>query len=168
MLATLTSKELEMLRSISQDDLAPPPSQEDIFGQIDAVKKQFEEDHELIARQFEENKVSFTSFSPPASFDNFPQMRMEANFQEKLADRRRRRARHNMEEKELAELGGDNEDDREDHGEDGRDDDRKEKKDKKDKKDKKHHKKKKEKKEKKHKKDKSDDHHDAADERYEE
>ena len=59
MLATLTSKELEMLRSISQDDLAPPPSQEDIFGQIDAVKKQFEEDHELIARQFEENKVSF-------------------------------------------------------------------------------------------------------------
>ena len=57
MLATLTSKELEMLRSISQDDLAPPPSQEDIFGQIDAVKKQFEEDHELIARQFEENKV---------------------------------------------------------------------------------------------------------------
>lgn len=59
MLATLTSKELEMLRSISQDDLAPPPSQEDIFGQIDAVKKQFEEDHELIARQFEENKVGF-------------------------------------------------------------------------------------------------------------
>ena len=57
MLATLTSKELEMLKSISQDDLAPPPSQEDIFGQIDAVKKQFEEDHELIARQFEENKV---------------------------------------------------------------------------------------------------------------
>ena len=49
MLATLTAKELEMLRTISQDDLAPPPSQEDIFGQIDAVKKQFEEDHELIA-----------------------------------------------------------------------------------------------------------------------
>lgn len=59
MLATLTAKELEMLRTISQDDLAPPPSQEDIFGQIDAVKKQFEEDHELIARQFEENKVTF-------------------------------------------------------------------------------------------------------------
>merc|ERR550532_1571160 len=104
MLATLTSKELEMLRSISQDDLAPPPSQEDIFGQIDAVKKQFEEDHELIARQFEENK-----------------MRMEANFQEKLAERRRRRARHNLEEKELAELGG------EDGKEDEREDDRKEK-----------------------------------------
>ena len=62
MLATLTSKELEMLRSISQDDLAPPPSQEDIFGQIDAVKKQFEEDHEMIARQFEENKVKYLSY----------------------------------------------------------------------------------------------------------
>ena len=151
-----------MLRSISQDDLAPPPSQEDIFGQIDAVKKQFEEDHELIARQFEENKVSFEIIflSLRSSFDNFPQMRMEANFQEKLAERRRRRARHNMEEKELAELGG------EEDKEDVREDERKEKKEKKEKK---HHKKKKEKKEKKHKKDKSDDHQDAAaDERYEE
>merc|ERR1719192_357461 len=36
LLATLSAKELEMLKSINNDDLAPPPSDEDIFGQIES------------------------------------------------------------------------------------------------------------------------------------
>lgn len=47
-----------MLRSVSNDDLAPPPSEEDIFGQIEMVKKQFEEENNQLNRQLEENKVS--------------------------------------------------------------------------------------------------------------
>ena len=59
MLATLTAKELEMLKSISSDELAPPPSDEDIFGQIEKVKKQFEEENNQLNRQLEENKVRY-------------------------------------------------------------------------------------------------------------
>ena len=58
MLATLTAKELEMLKSIGSDELAPPPSDEDIFGQIEAVKKQFEQENQQLNRQLEENKVN--------------------------------------------------------------------------------------------------------------
>ena len=57
MLATLSAKELEMLRSVSTDELAPPPSEEDLFGQIEMVKKQFEEENNQLNRQLEENKV---------------------------------------------------------------------------------------------------------------
>ena len=49
-----------MLRSVSNDDLAPPPSEEDIFGQIELVKKQFEEENNQLSRQLEENKVGDT------------------------------------------------------------------------------------------------------------
>merc|ERR1711879_386999 len=119
LLATLSATELEMLRSVSDEDLAPPPSEENIFGQIESIKKQFAEENQQLNRQLEENK-----------------MRMNANFQEKLAERRQRRARHKMERSELAEY----------------------KENKKDKKDKKHHKKeKKHHKDKKHKKDKHQD-----------
>jgi len=123
LLATLSAKELEMLKSINNDDLAPPPSDEDIFGQIESIKKQFEEENSQLTRQLEENK-----------------MRMNANFQEKLAARRQRRARHKREESELKEHK------------------KKDKKDKHHKKDKKHHKDKKHKKDKHHEEDHDDDH----------
>ena len=55
--ATLTPEELTALNAIAADDLAPPPSQEDIFGQMDVLKNQFEEDNEKIERQFKENQV---------------------------------------------------------------------------------------------------------------
>ena len=57
MLATLTAEELAALSSIADDDLAPPPSQEDIFGKVNALKSQFQEDREKIARQLKENQV---------------------------------------------------------------------------------------------------------------
>merc|ERR1712012_1039278 len=122
LLATLSAKELEMLRSVSTDELAPPPSEEDLFGQIEMVKKQFEEENNQLNRQLEENK-----------------MRMNQNFQEKLAARRQRRARQKLEESEVEKYtDGGNE--------------KKEKKEKKDKKKDKHHKKDKKHKDKKHKK----------------
>ena len=57
LLATLTANELEMLKSMSQEDLAPPPSDEDLFGQIETIKKQFQEENQQLNRQLEENKV---------------------------------------------------------------------------------------------------------------
>ena len=46
-----------MLKSMSQEDLAPPPSDEDLFGQIETIKKQFQEENQQLNRQLEENKV---------------------------------------------------------------------------------------------------------------
>merc|ERR1712142_824338 len=71
------------------EDLAPPPSQEDIFGKMDVLKSQFEADNEKIERQFKEN-----------------QMRIENSLQDKIAARRQRRARKNLEEKELEAIKG--------------------------------------------------------------
>ena len=131
-----------MLRSaVPDEDLAPPPSDEDIFGQIESIKQQFAEENQQLNRQLEENKVRANAFKYKLDVTYLFQMRMEANFQEKLAARRQRRARHKLEKSELAEY----------------------KESKKDKKDKKHHKKdKKHHKDKKHKKDKQhdDDNHD--------
>ena len=125
-----------MLRSVSDEDLAPPPSEENIFGQIESIKKQFAEENQQLNRQLEENKVRANAFKYKLDVTYLFQMRMEANFQEKLAARRQRRARHKLEKSELAEY----------------------KESKKDKKDKKHHKKeKKHHKDKKHKKDKHQD-----------
>jgi len=99
LLATLSPAELAALSSISADDLAPPPSNEDIFGKVDALKSQFEEDNQKITKQFEEN-----------------QARVENSLQAKLAARRRRRARVAVEEKELEALteAKENGDDRKD------------------------------------------------------
>jgi len=83
LLATLTAKDLERLKIIADDDLAPPPSQEDIFGQVDAIKEQYVEDNEKLIHQLQEN-----------------QARVQDNLNEKLRDRRQRRARKNVEEKE--------------------------------------------------------------------
>ena len=52
-----------MLKSINNDDLAPPPSDEDIFGQIESIKKQFEEENSQLTRQLEENKVDIKPIS---------------------------------------------------------------------------------------------------------
>ena len=57
MFATLTPAELAALNAIAADDLAPPPSQEDIFGQMDVLKSQFEEYNEKMEKQFKENQV---------------------------------------------------------------------------------------------------------------
>ena len=47
-----------MLRSaVPDEDLAPPPSEEDIFGQIESIKQQFAEENQQLNRQLEENKV---------------------------------------------------------------------------------------------------------------
>ena len=54
----LTPDELAALNTLAADDLAPPPSQEDIFGQMDVLKSQFEEDKEKIEKQFKENQVN--------------------------------------------------------------------------------------------------------------
>ena len=51
-----------MLKSINNDDLAPPPSDEDIFGQIESIKKQFEEENSQLTRQLEENKVDIKQY----------------------------------------------------------------------------------------------------------
>jgi len=118
LLSTLTPDQLSALNAIAADDLAPPPSQEDIFGKMDVLKSQFEADNEKIERQFKEN-----------------QMRIENSLQDKIAARRQRRARKNLEEKELEAIKGEKKDKRH-----------------KDKKDKKH--KEKKHRDKKHKKDK--------------
>ena len=57
LLSTLTPDQISALNAIAADDLAPPPSQEDIFGKMDVLKSQFEADNEKIERQFKENQV---------------------------------------------------------------------------------------------------------------
>ena len=46
-----------------EEDLAPPPSEEDIFGQIESIKQQFAEENQQLNRQLEENKVKAFSQS---------------------------------------------------------------------------------------------------------
>ena len=60
-MATLTPAQLAAINSISDDDLAPPPSEEDIFGKTEALKQQFAEDNDRIAQQMAENEVGFSS-----------------------------------------------------------------------------------------------------------
>merc|ERR1719237_1974428 len=88
-LATLTPAQLAAINSISDDDLAPPPSEEDIFGKTEALKQQFAEDNDRIAQQMAENEA-----------------RVKNNMAAKLAERRHRRARMNLEERETAALTG--------------------------------------------------------------
>ncbi|XP_023328608.1 uncharacterized protein LOC111701531 [Eurytemora carolleeae] len=83
LLAELSEEDLEALRAMSDEDLAPPPSNEDIFGKVDALKGQFQEENERINKQFKEN-----------------QARVQGNLQEKLMMRKQRRARKNMDKQE--------------------------------------------------------------------
>jgi len=129
LLATLTPAQLAAINSISDDDLAPPPSEEDIFGKTEALKQQFAEDNDRIAQQMAENEA-----------------RVKNNMAAKLAERRQRRARMNLEERETAALTGkpiedaeehEHEDDEEEHEEEHKEKKHKDKKHKKHK-DKKH------------------------------
>ena len=61
LLATLTPAQLAAINSISDDDLAPPPSEEDIFGRTEALKQQFAEDNDRIAQQMAENEVRLST-----------------------------------------------------------------------------------------------------------
>jgi len=97
-LATLTPAQLAAINSISDDDLAPPPSEEDIFGKTEALKQQFAEDNDRIAQQMAENEA-----------------RVKNNMAAKLAERRQRRARMNLEERETAALTGKPIEDAEEH-----------------------------------------------------
>jgi len=98
LLATLTPAQLAAINSISDDDLAPPPSEEDIFGKTEALKQQFAEDNDRIAQQMAENEA-----------------RVKNNMAAKLAERRQRRARMNLEERETAALTGKHLEDAEEH-----------------------------------------------------
>jgi len=102
LLATLTPAQLAAINSISDDDLAPPPSEEDIFGKTEALKQQFAEDNDRIAQQMAENEA-----------------RVKNNMAAKLAERRQRRARMNLEERETAALTGKHVEDAEEHDHEG-------------------------------------------------
>ena len=68
-LGTLTNEELSTLSTVPQEDLPPPPSQEDIFGKAIALKSQFQKENEKIERQLKENQVHHSLKS--SNFLNF-------------------------------------------------------------------------------------------------
>lgn len=78
---------------LSNDDLAPPPSSEEVFGEkMEQITSEYQEDSERLNHQLTENKE-----------------RQAHSLEEKLAARRQRRARVRLEEKEkkaYAEDGG--------------------------------------------------------------
>ena len=53
----MTKDELGALKTIAVDDLAPPPSQEDIFGKMDDLKSQCEKDNAEDGKQSKKNQV---------------------------------------------------------------------------------------------------------------
>jgi hypothetical protein len=73
---------------------------------MDVLKSQFEEDKEKIEKQFKENQVQDIEllFHNPPQFVS--QLRIESSLQDKIASRRQRRARKNLEEKELEAFKG--------------------------------------------------------------
>uniref|UniRef100_A0A1I8H264 Dynactin domain-containing protein n=1 Tax=Macrostomum lignano TaxID=282301 RepID=A0A1I8H264_9PLAT len=73
--------------AVSLKDLAPPPSQDQLFGDIDSIKKQYEIDMEEYQRAQELNRT-----------------RVERGLQEKLAARKTRKARRMAQEQETEKL----------------------------------------------------------------
>ena len=68
----------------AEEELAPLPSNEDLFGEkMEALKNEYQSDAERLEKNIEENKN-----------------KVESSLQDKLASRRQRRARKNIEEKE--------------------------------------------------------------------
>ena len=58
LLASLTPDQLAALSAISEDDLAPPPSQEEVFGKkVEELKSEFLEDKDRLEHQIAENQV---------------------------------------------------------------------------------------------------------------
>jgi len=85
----LSDEELAQLAALNSDDeLAPLPSNQDLFGErMEALQNEFKSDAERHQRILEENKN-----------------KVESSLQDKLASRRQRRARKNIEEKEKSVL----------------------------------------------------------------
>ena len=87
MLATLNEEDLKKLLLVD-DELAPPPSNSDIFGErLEALTNDLKEDQERLEHQKEETHEQVTN-----------------HLQEKLQARRKRRARLNLEQKEAEAL----------------------------------------------------------------
>ena len=85
----LSDEELAQLAAMNNgDELAPLPSNQDLFGErMEALKNEFQSDAERHRKITEENKN-----------------KVESSLQDKLASRRQRRARKNIEEKEKSVL----------------------------------------------------------------
>merc|ERR1712141_799701 len=80
----LSKEELARLASLNDEDLAPQPSNDLIFGaQMEALKNEYKSDNERYQKTLNEN-----------------QNKVQQSLQDKLASRRQRRARKNIEEKE--------------------------------------------------------------------
>ena len=81
----LTDEELAKLAALNDgDELAPPPSNNELFGeQLEALENEYQTDMERYEKTLAEN-----------------QNKVQADLQSKLAARRQRRARKNIEEKE--------------------------------------------------------------------
>ena len=87
LLSTLSEDQLQALL-LSDDDLAPPPSTSDIFGErLEALTNDLQQDQERLQNYEEEAQGQVTD-----------------HLQEKLAMRRKRRARRNLEQKEAEAL----------------------------------------------------------------
>lgn len=76
-------------KPVPLSELAPPPNQEDLFGNIDQLKKQHEEELAEFEKQQELNKT-----------------RVEQGLQEKLRARRSRRRKMQAQEAEASALSG--------------------------------------------------------------
>ena len=87
----MTEEELAQLGFLNDDDeLAPQPTREDLFGEkMEALKNEYKEDAERYQKSMAENKN-----------------KVEQSLQDKLAARRQRRARKNVEEKEISAIKG--------------------------------------------------------------
>ena len=85
----LSDEELAQLAALNgEDELAPLPSNEDLFGEkMEALKNEYQSDAERHKQNLAENKN-----------------KVESSLQDKLAARRQKRARKNIEEKEKSVL----------------------------------------------------------------
>jgi len=83
----LSEEELAALAALNNgDELAPPPNSDQLFGEkMEAIKKEYEDDNQRYQKLLEKDKAE-----------------MNRNLEDKLASRRQRRARKNLEEKEKA------------------------------------------------------------------
>ncbi len=86
----LSEEEMAALQALNGDDeLAALPSKEELFGeQLEALANEYKGDKERLEEAEKEN-----------------QKKVAQSLEEKLASRRQRRARKNLEEKELNALG---------------------------------------------------------------
>ena len=83
LLATLSEEDLKKLLLVD-DELAPPPSTSDIFGErLEALTNDLQKDQERLTQQEEETHGQ-----------------VKSHLQDKLQARRKRRARLNLEQKE--------------------------------------------------------------------